>query len=556
MKKKYFMLLLIVSGIPFASGIRAQDSLFVNFTGMNPHLNQVLTLYLRDTVSGDISDTVIVNPVETADFQVALGPIVAGNSYFLDFYADHNSNGMYDVPPVDHAWRIVLDTIVEGDTTINFAHNTDFTDITWMTDDTVNQITLNFVGMNPHLGQDLYLYLRNTDDLVSVDSMVVAVENADFSVVFDSVDAGDYNLDFYADHNQNGMYDTPPTDHAWRIVLEGFEKDTVLEFVHNTDFTDIFPAAVEDTVMYYITVNFTGMTPHVDQNLYLYVRNADDGEILDSLVISPVDSADFSVVFDSVSAGDYHFDFYADLNQNGMYDVPPADHAWRIELIGFDSDTTLDFAHNTDFTDIFPAEPVDDMYMLTISFVGMNPHIDQVLVLYLRDPSTGDFIDSVKVEPVTEADFEVVFESVNSNVDYNLDFYADLNMNGVYDAPPVDHAWRILLTGISADTTIEFTHNTEFTDIGLGGEPTPVDKIEDPGFMAYPNPVRNELYVLLKKSAADLKIYDVTGAVVLQRTLSASDKVVQLDVSRLNPGMYILRLKSDSGTGEYKFLKE
>jgi hypothetical protein len=50
---------------------------------------------------------------------------------------------------------------------------------------------------------------------------------------------------------------------------------------------------------------------------------------------------------------------------------------------------------------------------------------------------------------------------------YMLDFWADLNGNGTYDAPPVDHAWRIMLAGTAQDSTIAFTHNTNFTDIGV-----------------------------------------------------------------------------------------
>jgi hypothetical protein len=39
-----------------------------------------------------------------------------------------NGNGTYDAPPADHAWRIEIET-VNGDTTVPFLHNTDFTDI-------------------------------------------------------------------------------------------------------------------------------------------------------------------------------------------------------------------------------------------------------------------------------------------------------------------------------------------------------------------------------------------------------------------------------------------
>lgn len=555
MKKKYLIVMLFLSGFPFYAML-AQDSVRVAFTGMNPHLDQELVFYLRDTVSGETLDTVVVNPVVAADFTLASGPIQAGGGYYLDFYADYNENGEYDVPPTDHAWRIVLDnTDGEGDTVVNFAHNTDFTDITWEPEDTLLMITVNFVSMNPHLNQDFFLYLRNMDDGTILDSLELQVDMADFQVVFDSVSAGDYNLDFYADHNQNGMYDAPADDHAWRIELAGFNSDTTLEFVHNTDFTDIFPED-GDQEIHQITISFISMDPHLGQDLYLYLRNAVGGEFVDSLIISPVDAADFDAVFDSVPGGsDYNLDFYADLNENGVYDAPPADHAWRIELPSFDSDTTLEFVHNTDFTDIFPADGGEDIYMLTISFVGMDPHLDQNLILYLRDPVSGDFVDSVKVEPVSEADFEVVFDSVAANTDYNLDFYADLNQNDAYDVPPADHAWRILLSGISADTTIEFVHNTEFTDIGLG-VPTSVEDFEELGYSAYPNPVKNELNVVLKNAASNLSVYNVAGARLLYRTLNQADRLVRLNLSTLKPGVYILRVNSGSGTGQFKFLKE
>ena len=49
-----------------------------------------------------------------------------------------------------------------------------------------------------------------------------------------------YYVDFYSDHNRNGQYDAPPADHAWRISLSDVAGDTVVNFAHNTNFTNIF----------------------------------------------------------------------------------------------------------------------------------------------------------------------------------------------------------------------------------------------------------------------------------------------------------------------------
>jgi hypothetical protein len=147
-----------------------------------------------------------------------------------------------------------------------------------------------------------------------------------------------------------------------------------------------------------------------------------------------------------------------------------------------------------------------------IAFTGMNPHVGQHLYYRVVDKSDNKEIGRTSVL-ITSPDFMLGIGGIQPGSSYNLDFYADLNGNGVYDVPPADHAWRILLTGITADTTIEFVHNTDFIDIGLG-TPTPIDNVEELGFSAYPNPAGDELNVHMIRAASELSIYNVTGAVL------------------------------------------
>ena len=56
------------------------------------------------------------------------------------------------------------------------------------------------------------------------------------------------------------------------------------------------------------------------------------------------------------------------------------------------------------------------------------------------------------------------------NKDYNIDFYADLNGNGSYNAPPVDHAWRQTFNSSYMEILLSaFSHNANFTDIQWPG---------------------------------------------------------------------------------------
>jgi len=307
---------------------------------MTPHLGQ--NLYLRVVDLANQSEIGrVVKAVNTAAFSVSIGGVTAGRSYNIDFFADHNKNGKYDAPSVDHAWRLTVDTLV-GDTIVPFAHNTNFTDIDWP-----HALTVAFSNMTPHLTQNLYLALIDKGSNKEVERKKMNVTSANFNVVFEGVIPGNsYDVDLFADHNKNGKYDAPSADHAWRLTVDNLVGDTIVPFAHNTNFTDI-------EWKYLLTVQYTGFTPHVGQLMAFYIRNQSNQAIIDSVIINPLIGADFTVMSYAIVPGiNYNIDFYADLNGNDHYDIPPTDHAWRIDLSEVTGDTLLNFAHNTTFTDI------------------------------------------------------------------------------------------------------------------------------------------------------------------------------------------------------------
>ena len=209
-------------------------NLTVNFTGMTPHVGETLWLAVIDQATK--MEIGRVKTIAAVSFSLEIPGIEAGKSYNVEFYADHNKNGMYDAPPADHAWRMQVNEVT-GNTTIDFAHNTNFTDIAWK-----NKLTVHFTGMTPHVGEMLTLYLRESDTGIYKDAVVVSpVPDPTFDIMSWEIKPGkSYHIDFYADHNKNGMYDPPATDHAWRINLNNVLGDTIINFAHNTNFTDIF----------------------------------------------------------------------------------------------------------------------------------------------------------------------------------------------------------------------------------------------------------------------------------------------------------------------------
>ena len=338
--------------------------LTINFMGMTPHVDQVMWLEVVDKNSE--KEVERKKQIVSTDFSIDVSGIEKDHSYFVNFYADHNGNGSYDTPPVDHAWQLELNDVM-GDTILNFQHNTNFTDIVWE-----NKFTVHFMNMTPHVGQTMKLAVTDKNTGMEL-SRVNTIVSVDFMVDIYGIENGSsYNVDFFADHNGNGAYDVPPTDHAWRMELNDVASDTMLNFTHNTSFTDI-------QWKNELAVHFMGMTPHVGQNLTLWIINRETGMVVDSVTTTA--QTEFMINSRSILTGkSYNIDFYADHNGNGNYDAPPTDHAWRIKLDDVKSDTMLVFQHNTSFTDIHWISTATSE--LNSSFLKMypNPAINWVFI--------------------------------------------------------------------------------------------------------------------------------------------------------------------------------
>jgi hypothetical protein len=98
----FIVFLFLIFPIRGFAQLNPDANLTIHFTGMGPHLNQ--NLYLRVVDKGTMKETGrIVQQITTTNFDIVIDAVTAGRSYFIDFFSDHNSNGLYDAPPVDHA---------------------------------------------------------------------------------------------------------------------------------------------------------------------------------------------------------------------------------------------------------------------------------------------------------------------------------------------------------------------------------------------------------------------------------------------------------------------
>ena len=102
---------------------------------------------------------------------------------------------------------------------------------------------------------------------------------------------------------------------------------------------------------------------------------------------------------------------------------------------------------------------------MTVVFSEMDPHLGQQFELRVVNTLTGVELQRVTVPEILQPEMELEFTVLEEGASFWIDFYADHNGNGRYDAPPTDHAWRLVIDDASGNVTLDFSHNTDFTDI-------------------------------------------------------------------------------------------
>ncbi|CAN5381856.1 hypothetical protein BH10BAC6_BH10BAC6_01470 [soil metagenome] len=121
-----------------------------------------------------------------------------------------------------------------------------------------------------------------------------------------------------------------------------------------------------------LTITFTGMSPHVGQLFQLrVVDKASSLEVAHHTILS-LASTSFTLEMLCLEVGkSYNVDLYADLNKNGRYDAPPADHAWRLSVDNVTANVNVDFMHNTTWTDIaYPLPPTSYPRQVDAAWTG------------------------------------------------------------------------------------------------------------------------------------------------------------------------------------------
>lgn len=72
----------------------------------------------------------------------------------------------------------------------------------------------------------------------------------------------------------------------------------------------------------------------------------------------------------------------------------------------------------------------------------------------------------------------------------------------------------------------------------------------------YPNPTKNILYIKSPNEIKNIEIFDVAGRKVMNTNVSSKQKETQVNLEKLNSGVYILKTYTSSGLETFKVIKK
>jgi hypothetical protein len=209
------------------------------------------------------------------------------------------------------------------------------------------------------------------------------------------------------------------------------------------------------------------MTADVNHVMEFRVINAND-ELVSLGILDPLLLASYTFTLPmAIPDGMQRLDFFADVSGDRVYTATSTDEAWSRPIPAGPA-PTINFTHNTNYTDISTPAYVPIGSNFTFHATGMTPHVGQRFELRVIVAETGQVVGLYQLGAVPAATFDITIPGIiASSGTYRIDFWADENTNGRFDPPPTDHSWRMTGTGSASGLAVSFTHNTDFTNVNF-----------------------------------------------------------------------------------------
>ena len=106
-------------------------------------------------------------------------------------------------------------------------------------------------------------------------------------------------------------------------------------------------------------------------------------------------------------------------------------------------------------------------FTLTLRLHDMDPYIGHRFEVRVTEQPSGKEVGRKVIDSLQSDSDSLLLYVFLQGRNYRVDFYADVNGNESYNDPPTDHAWRRTVNNTTANVTLDFTPDANYTDIGF-----------------------------------------------------------------------------------------
>jgi len=213
-----------------------------------------------------------------------------------------------------------------------------------------------------------------------------------------------------------------------------------------------------------LILNLNNMTSNVGQEITIQAVSA-DSVVKSEAIIHVLRSANETIKIPNIiDDSTYHIDMYADVDDDGLYSSS-ADESWRIAV---PASGIVNFTRSADFVNIDDSTSAFPGNGFTMNFFNFGGLVGKTMELRVIDAINGHTAGAYRLDKIPGSVFTIYIPGIIMNgTGYQIDFYIDMNVNNSYDPPPEDQAWRLGTSGTSTGININFSHNTNYKDIGF-----------------------------------------------------------------------------------------
>jgi hypothetical protein len=218
-------------------------------------------------------------------------------------------------------------------------------------------------------------------------------------------------------------------------------------------------------------------------------------------------------------------------------------------------------AYNEDYT-YAPALPGKGLYNGTYSIVNKRTGNK---IFYLGASGTGVPVDGDGFYSLSgSADYSVAPRKCDITISGTAKFAPSETLTGAYPGFFIRGNWNNTSASVLLDYNVSANAENKLVKTTVGDEaslhfvstlesPSAISAIAAERFGVYPNPAEDYIKVELPDGATTISILDTTGRTVTK--INPSTSVVNIPVSNLAPGLYIVKIEKASDVKTVKFIK-